>query len=70
MFAPGVSYAIGRNEERGRWIASISIDDMYYETDPYKDRDGAVSELYGCLEALKEKVEQAINELKDGGKDS
>lgn len=46
---------------------------MYYETDPYKDKDGAVSELLGCLKALKENIEEKINELNDilyGRKDS
>lgn len=73
MFSPGVSYEIVRNEEDGEWFASISIGEMYYETDPYKDKDGAVSELLGCLDALKEKTEEKINELNDilyGRKDS
>lgn len=61
---PFVTYAVARNEHSGRWIGSISIGEMYYETDPYKDKDGAVSELLGCLEALKEKTEQVINKLK------
>lgn len=63
-FAPNVSYAIARNEERGKWIGSVSIDECYYETEPHKDKDGAVSELLGCLEALKGKIEKVINELK------
>ena len=62
--SPCVTNAVARNEQSGRWIASISIGEMYYETDPYKDKDGAVSELLGCLDALKEKIEKAINELK------
>lgn len=63
--SPGATYAVARNEHSGRWIASISIGEMYYETDPYKDKDGAVSELLGCLGALKEKTEEIINELND-----
>lgn len=62
--SPGVTYAVARNEQSGRWLASISIGEMYYETDPYKDKDGAVSELLGCLESLKEKIEQVRNEVK------
>ncbi len=61
---PFVTYAVERNEHSGRWIGSISIGEMYYETVPYKDKDSAVSELLGCLEALKEKTEQVINKLK------
>lgn len=63
--SPCVTYDVARNEQSGRWIASISIGEMYYETDPYKDKDGAVSELLGCLDALKEIIEKSINELKD-----
>lgn len=67
--SPCVTYAVARNEHSGRWLASISIGEiygeMYYETEPYKDKDEAVSELLGCLDALKEKIEKAINELKD-----
>jgi len=62
--SPCVTYAVARNEQSGRWIASISIGEMYYETDPYKDKDGAASELLGCLESLKEKIEQVRNEVK------
>lgn len=63
--SPCVTYAVARNEQSGRWLASISIGEMYYETDPYKDKDGAVSELLGCLVALKENTEEKINELND-----
>lgn len=71
--SPCVTYAVARNEQSGKWLASISVGEMYYETDPYKDKDGAVSELLGCLDALKEKIEEKINELNDilyGRKDS
>jgi len=62
--SPCVTYAVARNEQSDRWLSSISIGEMYYETDPYKDKDGAVSELLGCLESLKEKIEQVRNEVK------
>ena len=70
---PDVTYAVTRNDQRGKWIGSISIGEMYYETDTYKDNGGAISELLGCLDALKEKTEEKINELNDilyGRKDS
>lgn len=63
-YSPVVTYAVERNEPSGRWLGSISIGEMYYETNPYKDKDGAVSELLGCLEALKEKIEQVRHEVK------
>ncbi len=34
-FAPHVSYAVERNEESGKWIASVCIDGIYYETEPF-----------------------------------
>ena len=51
--SPCVTFAVARNEQSGRWLGSISIGEMYYETDSYNDKDGAVSELLGCLESLK-----------------
>ena len=62
--SPVLTYVVVRNVHSGRWLGSISIGEMYYETVPYQDKDGAVSELLGCLEALKEKTEQVINKLK------
>lgn len=63
-YSPRVSHFVGWHKESDRWFASVSMGDYYYETDRYKDKDGAVSELLGCLEALKEKIEQVINKLK------
>ena len=67
MFAPGVTCETGMDEKSGSHLrGSIFIgEDYYYETDAYKDKEGVVSELIGHLEVLKEKIEKAINELKD-----
>lgn len=65
LSSPIATYAVARNEHSGRWLGSISIGEMYYETDPYKDKNSAVSELLGCLDALKEKIEEKINELNE-----
>lgn len=62
--SPCVTIAVARNERSGRWLGAISIGEMYYETDPYKDKDSAVSEMLGCLDALKKNIEEKINELK------
>lgn len=64
-WSPNVSYAVVKNEKSGRWLGSISIGEMYYETESYKDKDCAVSELLGCLETLKLKTEQVIDELNE-----
>lgn len=62
MFSPHVSCCVG--ERDGKWVGSFDIGDYYYETDPYPEKEGAISELCGCLETLKLKAEQAIDELK------
>lgn len=65
VFAPYITYAVAKNKESGKWLASVCIGEIYYETDPYKKKEGAVSELIGYLDALKEKTEEKINELND-----
>lgn len=62
MFSPNVIFGVG--ERDGKWVGSINIGDYYYETDPYPEKEGAISELCGCLETLKLKTEQVIDELK------
>jgi len=62
MFSPHVSVGVGGQD--GKWVGSIDIEDYYYETDPYPTKEGAISELCGCLETLKLKTEQMIDELK------
>ena len=61
MFSPHVSCCVGGRD--GKWVGSFDIGDYYYETDPYPEKEGAISELCGCLETLKLKAEQAIDEL-------
>ena len=61
MFSPNVTFGVG--ERDGEWVGSINIGDYYYETDPYPEKEGAISELCGCLETLKLKTEQVIDEL-------
>ncbi len=62
MCSPNVIFDVG--ERDGKWVGSIDIGDYYYETDPYPEKEGAISELCGCLETLKLKTEQVIDELK------
>ena len=62
MCSPNVTFGVG--ERDGKWVGSIDIGDYYYETDPYPEKEGAISELCGCLETLKLKTEQVIDELK------
>ena len=61
MFSPHVSCCVGGRD--GEWVGSINIGDYYYETDPYPEKEGAISELCGCLETLKLRTEQVIDEL-------
>lgn len=48
--------------------ATVSIGEEFYETDPYKSKDLALSEVKGFLEGVQVQIEstiKAINELKD-----
>lgn len=65
QFAPKISYAVAKNIERGMWIGSISIGEEYYETDPYKMKEGALSELLGCISSLGEKCQKIENLIND-----
>ena len=64
QFSPKLSVDIAQDKERGRWIGSLSIRDFYYETDAYKTKDGALSELLGCVCSIKEQAEECANEIK------
>ena len=48
----------------GLWIAHVSIEDYYYETDPYKNKQDALDEQRGCLLAIKEKIDKYLTGLK------
>ena len=72
-FAPYITYAVAKNKESGKWLASVCIDECYYETDPYKTKEGALSELLGCINALGGKcqeIEDLINDEIYGRKNS
>lgn len=73
QFAPKISYAVAKNEERGMWIGSILIGEEYYETDPYKTKESALSELLGCISSLCkqcQETEKSINDEIYGRKNS
>ena len=58
-------------QERGKWFAYVDVGEGgYYETDRYKEKTNAMSELKGYLEGLmvqmKKYVEYIDNELKKG----
>jgi hypothetical protein len=63
MYSPNVIFGVGKQD--GKWVGSFDIGDYYYETDPYTKKEHAISELCGCLEALKLKTEKIINELNE-----
>lgn len=45
------------------WKATISIENFYYETDPYTDKQEAIDEQRGCLLAIKEQIEKYLDSL-------
>jgi hypothetical protein len=61
MFPPHLSCFVGGRD--GKWEGSINIGKYYYETDPYPEKEDVISELCGCLETLKLRTEQMIDEL-------
>ena len=54
MFAENIDVEIHRKGEL--YYVCISLGENYYETDPYKNRDYALSEAKGYLEGLKMKI--------------
>lgn len=50
--------------KNGLWIAHVSIDDYYYETDPYKNKQDALDEQRGCLLVIREAIDKYLTELK------
>ena len=64
QFAPKLSYAVEKNKERGRWIGSILIGEEYYETNPYKTKGGAISELLRVINSLGRQCEETGDLIK------
>lgn len=58
MFAKGINVELCK--EKDLHYVSISLGEEYYETDPYKNKDYALSEANGYLEGLKTQI---CNEL-------
>lgn len=67
MWSPNVTFDVVKRD--GKWVGSFDIGDYHYETDPYPKKEGAISELCGCLETLKLKTEQVIDELTNKNKE-
>ena len=62
-FAPECDFEVYRSDDNRGWIANVSIDGFYYETDPYTDKQGAIDEQRGCLLAIKEQIEEYLETL-------
>lgn len=65
-FAPECDFSVyevvGSGGDR-HWKATVSIEDFYYETDLYTDKQGAIDEQRGCLLAIKEQIEKYLDSL-------
>lgn len=59
-YAPKVSVELYKQEDTDKYAASISIGDLYYETDPYGNQQDAFEEACGYLKKLSEQIDQAI----------
>lgn len=62
-FAPECGFEVYRYDDNMGWIANVSIENFYYETDPYTDKQGAIDEQRGCLLAIKEQIEKYLDSL-------
>lgn len=68
-FAPKVDCEVSMENdlEDGRrkwWVGTACIGEEYYETDMYKSKEYAVSELIGYLEGLSVLIKKEIENLK------
>lgn len=62
-FAPECDFEVYQlNNDRG-WKATVSIEDFYYETDLYADKQDAIDEQRGRLLAIKEQIEKYLEKL-------
>lgn len=59
--APKVSVEIYKQEDTDKYAVSISIGDLYYETDPYGNQQAAFDEASGYLDQLIENINQEIH---------
>jgi hypothetical protein len=62
-FAPECDFEVYQLIGNRGWKATVSIEDFYYETDPYKDKQDAIDEQRGCLLAIKEQIEKYLEKL-------
>ena len=71
MFAESIDVEMHRKGEK--YFVCISFGETYYETDPYSNKDYALSEAKGYLEGLDFQLEGALDYintlLEEGGKD-
>lgn len=47
----------------GRHCVSITWGENYFETDPYKNKEYALSEAKGYLEGMEQRLEAALNDI-------
>lgn len=62
-FPAKIAWGIGQYKN-GEWFGWIDFGEDYYETDPYKERSSAESELLGFFNGVDIKIDEAIKELK------
>ena len=65
-FSPEVDTEVFKKRE-GRlkyWYGSVCVGEWYYETDLYRSKDYAISEMIGYLEGLEVLIKAEINNLK------
>lgn len=62
-FAPKVDIDFWE-DEAGIFCGSLSIGELYYETDRWSKQENVIRELKGCLAGIKEQIENIDYESK------
>lgn len=58
-FAPSVNLDFSQLDD-GRWVGSVFIGELYYESDPYQDKRKAAAEVLGYIQQIGAEI---INEM-------
>ena len=69
LFAPKVDCEVSTINDivdgrRKWWVGTVCIGEEYFETDQYKSKDCAISEMLGYLEGLEVLIKTEIENLK------
>jgi len=62
-FAPSVTTEF--SQINGKWVGSVFIGELYYESDPYTDKRKAVVEVLGYIQQIGAEIMEEMQKLKN-----